>query len=197
MKDLQGFVAAVQAGGLVVERFFATHNYSAEECKKVLDLLLTSKEPLTSFKDIKDADVKDILVDNEGNMDAWRNVRKAVQGLALSEEVKGALAVMAEEAALSRAKLVAQKTADLRAAVSKTVDAVVASAIALSKAQQDAIKAALPAYAPSGQTLSINFVVDPAVLGGLRIDMKNTTIDLSATTRLVDVMAGARAAKMQ
>lgn len=189
-------MAAVQASGLVIDRFFSTNNYSEEECKKVIDLLMTSKEPLTSFKDIKDVDVKDILVDNEGNMDAWRSARKAVQALSISEEVKGALATMAEDAALTRVKLVMEKATDLRAAVSKTLDAVVSSAVALTKAQQDAVKAALPAYAPAGQGLSITFVVDPAVLGGLRIDMKNTTVDLSAASRLVDVMAGARAQKM-
>lgn len=193
VKDLQGFVAAVSAAGLVVDRFFTTNNYSSEECKKVLELLLTNKEPLTSFKDIKDAEVKDILVDNEGNLAVWQTARKAIAALSLSEEVKAALNTMAEDAALSRAKLVAEKAAELRSAVSKTVDAVVSSAVALSKAQQDAIKAALPAYAPQGQNVTVSFQVDPAVLGGLRIDMKNTTIDLTATSRLVDVVSSARA----
>ena len=89
--DLKGFVAAVTGAGLVVDRFFTTSNYSAEECHKVLDLLMTEKEPLKDFASIKDADVKEILVDNEGNLDAWRGARKAVAALAMSAEAKAAL----------------------------------------------------------------------------------------------------------
>jgi hypothetical protein len=57
----------------------------------VLELLMTTKEPLTSFESIKSADVKDLVVDNAGNLDTWRNARKAVQGLNMSEDVKQVL----------------------------------------------------------------------------------------------------------
>jgi len=57
----------------------------------VVDMLLTNKEPLTSFETIKSADVKDLLVDNASNMDTWRSARKAMQALNLSEEVKSAV----------------------------------------------------------------------------------------------------------
>jgi hypothetical protein len=60
----------------------------------VVDLLLTNKEPLTSFASIKNADVKDLIVDNEGNLDTWRNVRKQIQGLNLSEAVKTILGMV-------------------------------------------------------------------------------------------------------
>lgn len=53
-----------------------------------MELLLTSKEPLTSFESIKNAEVKEVMVDNAGNLDAWRNARKAAAALNLSEEVK-------------------------------------------------------------------------------------------------------------
>jgi hypothetical protein len=56
-----------------------------------MDLLLTTKEPLTSFDGIKSSDVRELIVDNEGNLDTWRNARKAVQALGLSEEVKALL----------------------------------------------------------------------------------------------------------
>jgi len=75
----------------------------------------------------------------------------------------------------------------------KAVDAFVTSAVPLSKDQQAAISKALPGYAPSGNSLNITYAVDPAVLGGLQISIKNTTIDLSATSRLVEVVAGSRA----
>jgi len=57
----------------------------------VLDLLLTNKEPLTSFDGIKSVDVRELIVDNEGNLETWRNARKAVQALGVSEDVKSLL----------------------------------------------------------------------------------------------------------
>lgn len=54
----------------------------------VVDLLISSKEPLTSFDSIKNADVREILVDNASNLDAWRGARKAVAALNLSDDVK-------------------------------------------------------------------------------------------------------------
>lgn len=85
---MQGFVAAIQGAGMVVDRFFSTANYSPEECQLVMELLLTNKEALTSFETVKNADVKDLLIDNSSNMDAWRGARKAVQDLKISDDVK-------------------------------------------------------------------------------------------------------------
>ena len=257
VKQLDGFVAAVDAAGLVVSRFFATTNYSEEECGQVLDLLLTSKEPLTAFADIKDSDVRDIFVDNEGNMDgqcaggeccgcgwrlgqwevfgegplaptptrtphggarlgarnkrplpptalpplthppAWRSARKAVAALSLTPEVKTVLTDLAAAGRLDLAKTVAFKAAQLKAVISKTLDAEVRSAVALTKEQQAAVAKALPQYTTPGQTIDTKFVVDPAVLGGLLVTMKNTTIDLTVTTKLVEVMAATSRAGKQ
>lgn len=91
-------------------------------------------------------------------------------------------------------KKVAEKAAELRAVTSKSIDATVTSAVPLSKDQQAAIGKALPAYAPAGNTLNISYTVDPAVLGGLLISLKNQTIDLSVTSKLVDVVASTKLA---
>lgn len=223
VKELESFTAAVQSGGLVVDRFFSSGNYSDQECKKVVELLTTTKEPLTSFKDIKDADVKDIIVDNEGNLEAWRSARKAVGAIGLSDATKAALGEclaaapvpacfahavplrlhcahsipmpfppadkLASQAALHLVKKAAVKAAELRNVTSKTVEAVVTSAIPLSKAQQEAVSKLLPTYAPSGQGVSVAFTVDPAVLGGLSIAIKNSIIDLSSASRLMELVA--------
>lgn len=189
VKELEGFVQAVQSNGLVIDRFFNTSNYSEEECKKVLDLLISNKEPLTSFDSIKDVDVKEVIVDNEGNLDAWRNARKAISALGLSAEVKTLMETLASEARLDLIKKAASKAADLRLVTAKRVEAVVASAVPLSKDQQAAVSKALPQYAPSGQTLNVSFVVDPAILGGLTISIQNQMIDLSVTSRLMEAAA--------
>lgn len=189
LKELEAFVAAVHQAGMVVDRFFATANYSPEECQLVIETLTSNKEPLTSFESIKNADVKDMLVDNESNLDTWRAARKAIAAANLSPEVKAVLDSLASEARLDLVKLVASKAADLRSVTSKTLDASVTSASPLSKETQSAIAKALPAYAPSGYSLNINYTVDPAVLGGLLVTLKNQTIDLTVTSKLVDVMA--------
>jgi len=195
-KELESFVHAVRSAGLVVERFFTTANYSPEENKLVLDLLLTSKEPLTSFESIKNADVKELIVDNESNLDTWRNVRKAVLAIGLSEDVKAILESLAAAGRLDLVKRTAEKAAELRAVASKAVDAVVTSAVPLSKEQQAAVTKQLPTYAPAGTALNITFSVEPAILGGLLISIKNQTIDLSATSRLVEVISSAVTRKL-
>lgn len=114
--------------------------------------------------------------------------------LALSLVATVLAEALAGDARLDLVKRVAEKAADLRLVTSKAADAIVTSAVALTKDQQAAISKALPAYAPSGTSLNVHYSVDPAVLGGLQITVKNTTIDLSATSRLVDVVAASRAA---
>ena len=89
-------------------------------------------------------------------------------------------------------KNAAAKAADLRMVISKTLDVEVRSAVALSKEQAAAVTKALPAYA-TGNSVNVSFVVDPAVLGGLLVSMKNSVIDLSVTTKLVEVIANSRA----
>lgn len=189
VKELETFVSVVEKSGLVVDRFFQSANYSSVELKKVLDLLLTTKEPLTSFASIKDAEVKEILVDNEGNLATWQAARKAVGAIGLSDTTKQLLEAMAAQGSLSRAKRVAAKAGEVRAATSKSLDVTVTSAVALSKAQQEAVTKALPAYVGGG-AVTPSFVVDSAVLGGLLVSFRNSAIDLTATTKLVEVVAG-------
>lgn len=86
-------------------------------------------------------------------------------------------------------KHVSDKVRELRSVTSRIVDADVRSAVPLTKEQQEAISKALPKYVEAGHSLSVNYTVDPAVLGGLLVTIKNQTIDLSATSRLVEVIA--------
>ena len=88
---------------------------------------------------------------------------------------------------------IARKAAEMRAVTSKALDAIVTSAVPLTKEQQASVAKALPAYAPAGSNLTVSYAVDPAILGGLLVTIKNQTIDLSAASRLVEVVSGGRA----
>lgn len=79
--------------------------------------------------------------------------------LGLGAEVKGALEAIACDGRLDLAKKLASKAAALKAVTSKTLDATVVSAVALSKDQQATVTKALPTYAPAGQTVNVSFVV--------------------------------------
>ena len=48
---------------------------------------------------------------------------------------------------------------------------------------------ASPAYAPAGITVNPVFAVDSAITGGLTITLKNVAVDLSANSRLVEVVS--------
>lgn len=72
----------------------------------MLELLTTDKEPLKSFDGIKDADVKELIVDNEGNMDTWRSARAAIKALGMAPEVTATLQALAAEGRLDLAKKV-------------------------------------------------------------------------------------------
>ena len=153
----------------------------------VMELLLTDKEPLKSFDSIQSAEVREMIVDNEGNLDTWREARKGIAALALTPDVRAALESLAAAARLDLVKKTASKAATLRAVSSKTLDAEVRSAVPLTKEQQAAVAKALPQYVPAGQTVNVAYAVDPAVLGGLLVTIANTTIDLSATTKIVEL----------
>lgn len=103
---------------------------------------------------------------------------------------------MAGDGRLDLIKRMAVKAAELRGVTSKVVDVTVTSAVALSKDQQGAVSKALPGYAPAGMSLNVAFTVDPAVLGGLLVSIQNQIVDLSASSRLVEVVAATRGTKM-
>ena len=131
--------------------------------------------------------MKDVLVDNEGNVAAWLATRKAIAAAALSEPVKATLAALAEEGRLDRLKKLAVLGAELRAIAGKTLEATVTSATPLTKSQQEAVTKALPAYAGAGSSVVPVFVVDASIVGGLTVTLKNQSIDLSVNSRLVEV----------
>ena len=57
----------------------------------VVETLASTKEPLTSFEGIQDQNVKELIIDNEGNLETWRGARKAVTAIGMLPEVAGVL----------------------------------------------------------------------------------------------------------
>ncbi|WP_125132495.1 F0F1 ATP synthase subunit delta [Microbacterium sp. 10M-3C3] len=63
--------------------------------------------------------------------------------------------------------------------------ATVVSAVALGEAQRERLAAALSAR--YGAQVSLNVVIDPSVVGGLRVQIADDVIDASISTRLADL----------
>ena len=72
--------------------------------------------------------------------------RRAVAALSLSPEVVRIVETIAAEGRLDLLKHIARKAAEMRAVTSKALDAVVTSAVPLTKEQQAAVQKALAQY---------------------------------------------------
>lgn len=131
--------------------------------------------------------VRELLVDNEGNLDAWRGARKAVAGVNLEAPARALLEALAKEGRLDRLRRVVGFANELAAVTAKTVGCTIASAVPLTKAQQEAVVKALPAYVAPGQTLTHAFVVDPSIVGGLSLTLGKSSVDLTVSSRLAEV----------
>lgn len=132
-------------------------------------------------------------MDNEGNLEAWRGARKAVAAIGLAEPARALLEALAKEGRLDRLRRVVGFANELAAVTAKTVGCVIASAVPLSKAQQEAVVKALPAYIAPGQTATHSFVVDTSIIGGLSLTLGKTSVDLTVSSRLAEVAQAAAA----
>jgi ATP synthase F1 delta subunit len=189
--ELGKFVAAVEAAGANVDRMFSSSHYSADECGTAVALLLgTAPAPSAAAYASLDASVQDVI-DDPAAVAQWLSARAAIADMKLSATTQGVLTQLAREANLARVKRVAARGAAVVAAQSKSAAVTVTSAVALTKAQQDAVAKALPKYVPGdAKDIKASFVVDASVLGGLTVAFGNSVVDLSAISRLTDLARG-------
>jgi hypothetical protein len=82
---------------------------------------------------------------------------------------------------------VVNQALDIYNADSKTIPVTVSSAVALSEDQKKRLAAVLPKYAGS-QSLDVTYEVEPSTLGGLLITIESRSIDLTASTQMMETM---------
>ncbi|TYZ69074.1 hypothetical protein PybrP1_008452 [[Pythium] brassicae (nom. inval.)] len=112
------------------------------------------------------------------------DISKVMEQGKFSKPVAGLFEVLAENGRLPDAVGVIASYKQLMGAFRGEVQAKVTSADPLSKAQLDQVKKALGARIGKGETLLLEAVVDPDILGGLKVQIGNYFIDLSLSTKI-------------
>lgn len=112
------------------------------------------------------------------------DISKVMEQGKFSKPVAGLFEVLAENGRLPDALGVISSYKQLMSAFRGEVHAKVTSADPLSKAQLDQVKKALGARIEKGETLLLETVVDPEILGGLKVQIGNYFIDLSLATKV-------------
>ncbi|KAF0742140.1 hypothetical protein Ae201684P_008929 [Aphanomyces euteiches] len=101
-----------------------------------------------------------------------------------SKPVAGLFTVLAENGRLGDAKHVIQAYNRLMRAHRGEVQAKITSADPLTKEQLTQVQTALKARVQKGETLLLETVVDPTILGGLKVQIADLFIDLSLATKI-------------
>lgn len=114
--------------------------------------------------------------------EAKQAVSAVAKKMKLDALTANTLGVLAENRRLDQAKAVIDAFETLAADARGELTAEVTSARALSAAQKKALTAKLKAR--MGRDVAINSVVDPSILGGLKVKVGSELIDSSIKTRL-------------
>ncbi|KAH7484879.1 hypothetical protein PRIC1_004191 [Phytophthora ramorum] len=112
------------------------------------------------------------------------DISKVMEKAKFSKPVAGLFEVLAENGRLPDVKGVISTYKKLMGAYRGEVQAKVTSADALTKAQLDQVKKALAARVEKNEKLLLETVVDPEILGGLKVQIGNYFIDLSLATKI-------------
>jgi F-type H+-transporting ATPase subunit O len=112
------------------------------------------------------------------------DISKVMEKGKFSKPVAGLFEVLAENGRLPDALGVIGAYKQLMSAYRGEVHAKVTSADPLTKAQLDQVKKALGARIEKGETLLLETIVDPEILGGLKVQIGNYFIDLSLSTKI-------------
>ncbi|KAG6584866.1 ATP synthase F1, delta subunit [Phytophthora cinnamomi] len=112
------------------------------------------------------------------------DIAKVMEKAKFSKPVAGLFEVLAENGRLPDAAGVISAYKKLMGAYRGEVQAKVTSADPLTKAQLDQVKKALGARVEKNEKLLLETVVDPEILGGLKVQIGNYFIDLSLATKI-------------
>ncbi|KAE9083275.1 hypothetical protein PF010_g21273 [Phytophthora fragariae] len=112
------------------------------------------------------------------------DIAKVMEKAKFSKPVAGLFEVLADNGRLPDAVGVISAYKKLMGAYRGEVQAKVTSADPLTKAQLDQVKKALGARVEKNEKLLLETVVDPEILGGLKVQIGNYFIDLSLATKI-------------
>lgn len=182
--NLYGVLETVEGASELITRFFRHNNYSEVESAIVVDLLFTNK--YANYEALPTQDLRETIIGAPENYASWAEARASIKDLELLPASEDFVRHLAKIARLDLLKGVAAVCLELSTAASKIVPVTVASAIALSDAQKARVLKALPKYTNT-TNFNVEFEVDPSTLGGLMITLENRSIDLSASSRLMEV----------
>jgi F-type H+-transporting ATPase subunit O len=112
------------------------------------------------------------------------DIAKVMEKAKFSKPVAGLFEVLAENGRLPDVAGVISTYKKLMGAYRGEVQAKVTSADPLTKAQLDQVKKSLAARVEKNEKLLVETVVDPEILGGLKVQIGNYFIDLSLATKI-------------
>ncbi|OQR89758.1 ATP synthase subunit O [Thraustotheca clavata] len=112
------------------------------------------------------------------------DISKVMDAAKFSKPVSGLFTVLAENGRLGDAKNVIQAYNRLMRAHRGEVQAKITSADPLTKEQLTQVQTALKARIQKNETLLLETVVDPTILGGLKVQIADLFIDLSLATKI-------------
>ncbi|CAI5738981.1 unnamed protein product [Peronospora destructor] len=112
------------------------------------------------------------------------DIAKVMEKAKFSKPVAGLFEVLADNGRLPDVAGVISTYKKLMSAYRGEVQAKVTSADPLTKSQLDHVKKALAARVEKNEKLLLETVVDPEILGGLKVQIGNYFIDLSLATKI-------------
>jgi len=113
-----------------------------------------------------------------------QEISNVMEQAKFSKPVAGLFTVLAENGRLGDSKQVISCYTEIMCAHRGEVQAKITSADALTSAQIDQVKKALKGRVQKGEKLILETVVDPEILGGLKVQIGNLFIDLSLSTKI-------------
>jgi len=184
-EDLLDLQTVFETAPECISRFFQHNNYSPEECGLAVNLLLS--EHIEEYEEIANTELAEVTVGGAENFPSWLEAREAIAALNLEETSKDVLGELASTARLDLFPHVLSNLGLLVAAEAKVFPVTVSSAVPLSEDQKKRILALLPKYSGTA-SLDVTFEVEPSTLGGLLITLGNRSIDLTASSQLLETM---------
>jgi len=114
-------------------------------------------------------------------------VDKLFAGSSVSSLTQNLLSAMASNARLGETGKVVSAYAELMRAKRGEVEVTVTSAQELTKAQQGKVTKALEAQVGAGKSILLTTAVDPAIVGGLVVQIGDKVMDLSVSTKIDEI----------